>query len=66
MPEIKKSQFAIYVEGYIDGYAGVTARTPGNDTYIQGHNAGNEDDMLGLDCKYNVEGMPITTTQCMK
>ena len=66
MEEIEKSPFSIYVEGYVDGYAGFNARMPNDDTYMQGYEAGDEDDMLGLDSRYTIDHDPVAPEKCLR
>ena len=66
MEEIEKSPFSIYVEGYVDGYTGFNARMPNDDTYMQGYEAGNEDDMLGLDSRYTIDHDPVAPEKCLR
>ena len=66
MEEIEKSPFSIYVEGYADGYEGYIARMPSNGTYMQGYEAGDEDDMLGLDSRYTCDYDPVAPEKCLR
>ena len=62
----EKSPFSIYAEGYRDGYIARPPGMPDDDLYMQGYEAGEHDDSLGIENRYDNDETPISPSECKK